>query len=186
MTDKILLDTNSYLRLAEPLHPLLGQEIGKSKFRMQILKELNGEVKKSPRLQTRFPWFTNPEFEQNRQYIFRVSKKNLESIDDAENHLWEYKKSNELSTSLIDIKCLAYGLIIPVTVITDDSDMLQIAKEFEIDSMKTIELLHELVQDNGIYEEQIEQVLQYWIAKDDLPKDIVKDALRLFGKKWDL
>jgi len=37
---KILLDTNTYLRLAQSMHPLLGIPFGKNEFTLYIHKEI--------------------------------------------------------------------------------------------------------------------------------------------------
>ena len=53
---KILLDTTTYLRLAQSIHPLLGQTFGEKNFTLYVHKEIEIELKRSGRLQSEFSW----------------------------------------------------------------------------------------------------------------------------------
>ena len=44
---KILLDTNTYLRLAQSIHPLLGNPCGKENYTLYIHKEIDIELKEA-------------------------------------------------------------------------------------------------------------------------------------------
>jgi hypothetical protein len=109
MTNKVLLDTNSYLRLARIFHPLLGEQPGKSQTRMCILAETIEELKNSPRLQSKFKWYNKPEFTENRKYTLSIPKKHRKDIEEIEEHLWEHKKDMGYNTSIADVYMLACG-----------------------------------------------------------------------------
>jgi len=182
MTNKVLLDTNSYLRLARIFHPLLGEQPGKSQTRMCILAETIEELKNSPRLQSKFKWYNKPEFTENRKYTLSIPKKHRKNIEEIEEHLWEHKKDMGYNTSIADVYMLACGSILDITVITDDTDMISLAIEFDIKVHKTIELLHFFVGDNVLEKEQIMEFIKEWIIFDDLPKNLVNDYKELFGE----
>jgi hypothetical protein len=76
----------------------------------------------------------------------------------------------------------ACGSILDITVITDDTDMISLAIEFDIKVHKTIELLHFFVGDNVLEKEQIMEFIKEWIIFDDLPKNLVNDYKELFGE----
>ena len=63
---KIIVDSNSYFRLAQNIHPLLCKPFGKSQFTLYIHSDLGTEFKRSPRLKNKFQWFTEPRFVENR------------------------------------------------------------------------------------------------------------------------
>lgn len=62
----VLLDTNAYLRLAKRIRPLLGVEFGQKQYSLTVLKQVEDEVFKSPRLQFLYPWFSDTELNEER------------------------------------------------------------------------------------------------------------------------
>ena len=72
---KILIDTNTYLRLAQSIHPLLKNPFGKNEYCLYILPDLYQEYKKSPRLKTSFAWVENEDYVINRNWEHPKSKK---------------------------------------------------------------------------------------------------------------
>jgi hypothetical protein len=56
----VRLDTNAYLRLARRIKPMLGVEFGQKRYILTILKQVEDEVHKSPKLRFRYPWFDKP------------------------------------------------------------------------------------------------------------------------------
>ncbi len=57
MTTLVLLDTNAYLRLAKRIRPLLGKKFGQKDYVLTVLKDVQNEVLRQPRLQFLYPWF---------------------------------------------------------------------------------------------------------------------------------
>lgn len=62
MTTQVLLDTNTYLRLAKRIRPAVGRVFGQVPYVLVILKQVEDEVHRSARLQYLNPWFDEPEF----------------------------------------------------------------------------------------------------------------------------
>ena len=58
---RILLDTNAYFRLAQSIHPLLKAAFGDQNYTLYVLKELQVEYEKNPRLTNRFAWVNDAE-----------------------------------------------------------------------------------------------------------------------------
>ena len=53
----VLLDTNTYLRLAKRIRPLLGVKFGQKDYVLTVLKDVEDEVRRSPKLRFNHPWF---------------------------------------------------------------------------------------------------------------------------------
>ena len=51
---KIIVDSNSYFRLAQNIHPLLCQPFGNDQLTLYIHADLNNEFRRSPRLKNKF------------------------------------------------------------------------------------------------------------------------------------
>ena len=66
MTTEVLLDTNTYLRLAKRIRPAVGRQFGQVPYVVVILKAVEEEVHRNPKLQFKNPWFDEPEFAQER------------------------------------------------------------------------------------------------------------------------
>lgn len=62
----VLLDTNAYLRLAKRVKPMLGVTFGQKDYILTILKEVEDEVHRNPRLQFKFPWFDDQQIASER------------------------------------------------------------------------------------------------------------------------
>jgi hypothetical protein len=64
LTTLVLLDTNTYLRLAKRVRPFVGLEFGQVPYMLTILKVTEDEVHRNPHLQFRNPWFDQTEYAQ--------------------------------------------------------------------------------------------------------------------------
>jgi hypothetical protein len=75
---KILIDTNTYIRLAQSIRPLLFMPFGDSEYCLYILQELNDELS-NRRLKSKFPWVDEGEYEENRKHFPTIgrNRKNL-------------------------------------------------------------------------------------------------------------
>lgn len=64
---RLVLDSNSYFRLARSIRPLLDASFGPEPCRLAVLKELDEEFNRSTRLQSKFFWVREPEYQQDRR-----------------------------------------------------------------------------------------------------------------------
>ena len=101
---KILLDSNSYFRLAKSIHPLLDVVFGERDYCLYVLKELDEEYDNNRGLRKKFDWVNSDEYYQNRQKQLSVSKAHRKEIDLTIEYLWQYKIANQLGISSVDIK----------------------------------------------------------------------------------
>ncbi|OOY49073.1 hypothetical protein BOV94_12545 [Solemya velum gill symbiont] len=179
---KILVDTNSYIRLAKSIHPLLDVIFGEENYCLYVLKELDIEFSKNRRLTTQYAWVDEDEFFNNRKKKLTLSKKNKREIEIAVDFLNEEKITNTLSVSDVDILYLAYGLILSIPVVTDDTDMLNLAETYGITTMKSLDLMHTMLTSEHIDMQKIRQVVAYWEYISDKPAEFRKDYIRLFSE----
>ena len=85
MTTEVLLDTNTYLRLAKRIRPAVGRQFGQVPYVLVVLKVVEDEVHRNRKLQFINPWFDEPEFAQERMAKqTRLTFMNLSDAPDDE------------------------------------------------------------------------------------------------------
>ena len=178
---KILLDTNSYLRLAKDLHPLLFQEFGPDACCLYVLKELDDELNANRRLQTKFEWAGEPEYVENRKYRLTVSRKDRKAIHDAYSIIWDHVQTEQPGPSRVDVLHLAHAFVLGIPLVSDDRDLLVVAKTFDIKAMKSMDLLKLMVDCNHTSLQKVKAIVRFWRYWKDTPFDLDKDLNRLFG-----
>lgn len=179
---KILLDTNTYIRLAKSIHPLLDRSFGEKNYCLYVLKELDDEFSRSRRLQTQYSWVEEKEFQSNRNKRITLSKKNKREIELTLDFLRQHKIDNRLSVSEVDILYLTYGYVLDVCVVSDDTDMLEVAEVFNIKTRKTQELLRLMLDCEHIDMEKVRQIAAYWEYISDKPAKFRQDYIDIFGE----
>ena len=179
---KILLDTNTYLRLAQSIHPLLGIQFGKKKLTLYIHKEIEIELKRSPRLQSKFTWIWQEEYVDNRKKRFVISKQKQADIEITYEHIWQYQKDSGLSLLREDIYCIATTLEEDVQLVTDDQDMIKNCKEFGVTVLSTLQLLRLMLDNKRIDTTIVKQIIDYWKYEKDLPANFRNEFSKLFPK----
>ena len=177
---KILLDTNSYLRLAENLHPLLFQSYGKEDFTLYAHKDLRDECMRQPRLANKFDWITLEKYEENRKRPLSMSKEKHAEIDANFDFMWGHVLSTGLTPSKIDTRILATALALGIRVVTDDQGMLDLAAEYEVETWTTLELMKSMIDAQHITIEQVRRVVQQWVYDKDLPAKKLRLPYRAF------
>ncbi len=176
---KILLDTNSYLRLAKSIFPLLATPFGASKYTLYIHKELNNELKRSSRLQNKFSWINDKDYLKNRKAL-AIPKHLQKDIELAYDHIWNYQNEEGKSLSREDIYCIATALICQIPLITDDQGMLEVAKEFRVKSFPTLYLMKLMLENKYIELKKIEEIIEYWKYLNDIPANFKRDFIHFF------
>lgn len=177
---KILVDSNSYFRLAKSIHPFLFQEFGEEKYCLYVLKELDEEYGRSHRLKSKFPWVGEVAFEENRKHYLTIGKKQAKEVDQAFDYIWGHIQTDQLGPSKIDALYLAHAFVFGLTVVTDDRDMLAVAAAFGISTKKTLELMRLMCDEGHIAESKVKELVDYWRYDGDTPADLQADYQRLF------
>jgi hypothetical protein len=142
LTTLVLLDTNAYLRLAKRVRPLLGKKFGQKDYVLTILKDVQNEVLRQPRLQFLYPWFDADELlaQERLSNTIKLSKDEKATLDAAASALHgivqmdpgRFMKHRRSPPSYTDCRVLAFGQIRPAVVVTDDLAMHELAELTEI------------------------------------------------------
>lgn len=177
---KILLDSNSYLRLAQTIHPLLHVEFGDECHCLYVIRELQQEFDRSARLQTKFHWVNDAQYAENRSRSITIPRKAAKKISLTISVIEGEARQRGLATSPVDARALATASVLEVPLVTDDAAMLAVAEIFDIEAMKTLELLHLMVDCNHATIQQVIAAAEYWRYASDQPKDYEADFRRLF------
>ena len=135
----VLLDTNSYLRLAKRVRPAIGVQFGQLDYVLTVHKITEDEVHRSPRLRLLFPWFDEEEHANERMgKQIRLSAVERAQVDAAQSVLratvledpLKFMVGKRQPPSKSDCFLLAVGQVKPAIVVTDDLGMHDLAKEF--------------------------------------------------------
>lgn len=192
----VLLDTNAYLRLAKRIRPLLGVGFGQKQYSLTVLKQVEDEVFKSPRLQYLYPWFTDGDLNAERiAKQVRLSKQEHTQIEAATSVLRAHVLSDPIGyTSLgrsppspTDCFILAFGQARPAIVVTDDLGMHKLAADFDIKTWHGHELLKKMLAAKAVTSDLVREIFAALENNNDLPRtwQEVKHTgfKKLFGAK---
>lgn len=179
---KILVDTNAYFRLAQSIRPLLKAEFGDEHYCLYVVKELQQEFNRNPRLRNRFPWVGDAEYTENRADRLQVSKKERNEIDQTFEFIFDHARMAYPGVSRVDVKILAHAYILGIPVVTDDGDMLALANDFEIRTLRVLDLLKLMLDCEHIAMPKVREIAEYLAYIKDKPRDYWRDYKKLFGE----
>lgn len=174
----LLLDTNTYLRLGKRIRPLLGQTFGQKGYVPTIIRQVEDEVLRSPRLMFNYPWFTEAELKAERSSKqIRLGKEEREKIEAASSvlrahvleHAQDYTTRGRSPPSPTDCFLLAFGLVREAIVVTDDLGMHKLADEFEIVVWHAYDLLKKMLSAKAIDKELIREIYTALENNNDYP-----------------
>ncbi len=196
MTTEVLLDTNTYLRLAKRVRPAVGRQFGQVPYVLVILKAVEEEVHRNPRLRFKNPWFDSPEHAQERM----AKQTRLGAIDRAEMELVQgvlmgtvqldlnqYTTHGRAPPGATDCWLLAYGQVKRAIVVTDDLGMHLLAHEAGLKVWHGYELLAKLNTAKVIDNDKVREIYAALEANGDSTATWQKakhqDFVKIFGKK---
>ncbi|WP_205853420.1 DNA-binding protein [Pseudomonas viridiflava] len=177
---KMLVDTNSYLRLAQNIRPFLAVEFGPDPTCLYVLAEAGIEIESSHRLTHKFFWALEEEHVLERRFTPSISRKQKKEMLDAFSYIWEFVLSDHPGPSKVDATYLAYGHILQLPVVTDDRDMRSLAKVFDIKTVKTLELMKHMFDVGYITLVKVNGIVDHWRYINDIPADLISDIAELF------
>ncbi|MDD5330354.1 MAG: hypothetical protein PHX38_10140 [Sulfuricella sp.] len=192
----MLLDTNAYLRLAKRIRPLLGVEFGQKQYIPTVLKLVEDEVLRSPRLRSNYPWFSDADLKNERlSKQIRLVKEERAGIEAAASVLRAYVLADSQGYTTLgrsppsptDCFLLAYGQIRPAIVVTDDLGMHKLAGDFDIDIWHGHELLKKMLGAKAIDNDLVREIFTALENNGDLPRTWQEakhtEFRKLFGPK---
>lgn len=180
--NKLLLDTNSYFRLAENIKPLLGCEFGKGdKVKLYILTGTISEFNKEPRLMHKFDWLDNKYHrEERKKGILRIGEAERPGIKRVCEFLLDASRDLELGCSDFDVYCAAVSRQLRIPLVSDDRDLKSLAKEFGIKVYSTMQLMKQLFDVGVVTSKVVEDIIYMWKYLDDLPDNFHSEYKHYF------
>lgn len=194
MSQLVLLDTCSYLRLAKRVRPAVGVEFGQKGYVLTIHRSVEDEVRRSSRLRNTFPWFDDDEFAEERlAKQIRLTGAEKDEIKIVQGILQGtvltevdlYSMGGRSPPGFTDCWLLALAQVKDAIVVTDDMGMHQLAEAFGLPVWHGFELLDKLRSAKVVDRELIIEIYDALEANRDLPKQwaIAKHTtfVKIFG-----
>ena len=179
---KILVDTCSYFRLAQNIHPLLAVAFGKAGYTLYAHNALTKEFERTARLRTKFDWFTQRTYVENRSRPLQIGRKESKGIDDTFGFMWAHVQAENLKPSQVDVRILATAADFGLRMVSDDQDLLAMATDYGVHADTSLELMRLMLDEKHIDREKVRQVVAQWIYDRDTPANFVTDYRRIFGE----
>lgn len=195
MTTQVLLDTNTYLRLAKRIRPAVGREFEQVPYVLVILKAVEDEVYRSARLRFLNPWFDEPEFAEERlakqTRLNAAEKQDLKLVQDVllgtvQLDVAKYTTGRS-PPGATDCWLLAYGQVKGAIVVTDDLGMHTLAADAGLKVWHGFELLAKLRTAKIVDNDLVRQIYDALERNNDMT-DTWREAKhrefsRIFGNK---
>lgn len=180
MSVTILVDTCSYFRLAQSIHPLLKIPFCEEQHVLGVIKELNQEYQRNPSLKHKFFWVDQFEYIENRKRCFSLKQAIKSDINNTFYFLRETARDEGYGVSKVDLIALSYCEVLSIPVVTDDLDILLLAKEYEIKTYTSLELLKLMYDCSFITKKKVRTIVEYWVYIKDTPGAYKSNYKKLF------
>jgi hypothetical protein len=178
LSTTILLDTNAYLRLAKRIQPLLGKKFNPAKdYVLVVLREVEDEVHRQPRLVRHYPWFDGPEYaEDRRTHGVRLSKVQKDEAAGNKKFLLSHVARNARAYLLHgrdppgDTDCYVLGVAMACNwcVATDDENMHALGKEFDVRCLYAFDVLHKLLSADMVDKAKVIEIYEALETNGDI------------------
>lgn len=183
MSATVIVDTCSYLRLAQSISPFLKVPFCDKKYILGVIKDLHDEYKKNPKLKNKFGWVEQAEYVKNRQRCFKIHSEKQIEINNAYYFIKETAREERLTTGKVDVTALAHAYILELPIVSDDEDLLALAKIYDITTYTSLKLMKILFDCGHLDIEQVRAIASYWIYQNDTPASYRKDYRKLFNEE---
>ncbi|MFT3991197.1 MAG: hypothetical protein QM680_07285 [Luteolibacter sp.] len=186
---KIIVDSNSYFRLAQNIHPFLCQPFGDEEFTLYMHADLTNEIRDSSRIQNRFHWIGESRYSSNRNRSVSLSKEQKKAIAETFEFMWEHVKDEFLHVlgkgpSRVDTTIVATAAVLEIRFVTDDQDMIDLAETYGVHHITSLGLMKLMLDCGHIDDAKVDQVVQQWMYDNDTPyRDWKKEFKKHFGRK---
>jgi hypothetical protein len=182
---KILLDSNSYFRLADNLYPLMSRSFGdKPEYRLCLLGGTLHEQNYEPRLRSKFSWVSMDRHVEDRKAgMVRIPEEKKRDIAVSREFMRTTCNELQLGCSTFDIECLVTAYELGMILVTDDLGLAQLALEYDHAVMSSLELMGLMLDCGCISKDEVTDTVQKWRFDADLPSSFVSEYIRIFGEE---
>jgi hypothetical protein len=179
---KVILDSTCYFRLAQNIHPLLGAPFGKKDYTLYAHEKLVAEFNKQPRLQTKFDWFLQNDYVENRKLSIRLGRKERAAIDATYGFMWPEAQTMFPLVSPADVRILATASELRFRMVTDDQDLYKLAEMYGVHVTSSLEMMRLMLDEGHITMDKVEQVVAQWEYDGDKPANFRNSYIKIFGR----
>jgi len=194
LRERYLVDTNAYVRIARHSDCVLGDHGG---LELRLVSEITSECTRSARLQSVFPWMQSPPHpklratntlnfrDTQKAKVKKTADEMSPYIEAALSYYTEKKRQRgETSGSVLsppDKAVFFTAAAFEYGVVTDEAPMSQVCKEFGVEHMTTLDLLHHLHSTSAITRTKLDEIVVCWQRDGDEPKGWRQRYSALFG-----
>lgn len=170
MASQLLIDSNSYFRLARVIKPFLGVGFGEPPYAIYVISQLDEEFSKSQRLINKFSWVDEAEYRTNRTGNCLGLGIGKFEMTQTVNFMKDHKYHRGLGVSKVDIIVLAVAYLLEIAIISDDIDIQEMAKDFDMcECMSSLEVLYWLYCEGIMSLKDVKVTVKLWRQEKDLP-----------------
>lgn len=90
-----------------------------------------------------------------------------------------------MGCSHFDIECLSKAMELSIKLVTDDTDLYDLAKEYEVDCTSTLELMKFMLDEKRVKLSDIQGTVVMWDYMNDFPRNFKSDFIKIFNVKSD-
>ncbi len=138
-----------------------------------------------PRLQSKFEWVTKDRHVVDRKKLnLRIQKHEVLLINNTKRFVLDGCAELGLGCSPFDMECLVTEMVKVCTSISDDLDLIALAKEYECPALSTIQLLGLLCKNSQVTKQEVIGILGMWVWLQDTPSDWENEYRHVFGEHF--
>ncbi|MCG8619930.1 MAG: hypothetical protein MI802_27235 [Desulfobacterales bacterium] len=180
MRANIIVDTCSYFRLAQSIHPLLKRPFCEEKHVLGVIRELDEEYYKNQTLRHKFFWVNETEYLENRKRCFALTHEQKSDINNSFYYLRDTAREEGYGVSKVDLRAISFAEALSIPLVTDDTDMLLLAQEYDIKTFTSLEIMKLIYDCGAIDMNLVRSVANYWVHLADTPASFGKSYQDLF------
>jgi len=111
-----------------------------------------------------------------------IGRKEDKAIETTFEFMWEHVRAENLKPSPVDVRILATASELSLRMVSDDQDLLAMAKAYGVHADTSLELMRLMMDEKHIDKAKVRQVVAQWKNDNDKPAKFADDYRRLFGE----
>lgn len=136
-----------------------------------------------PRLHSKFEWVIAERHVVDRKRLrLRLQQHEVELIRKNKQFVADGNAELGLGCSPFDMECLVTAMAKGCTLVSDDLDLVALAKEYECPVLSTIQLLGLLCKNSQATQQEVIDIIKMWVWLGDVPSNWKNDYKNVFGE----